>query len=514
MVDVVDKQVDVLIVGAGPTGLTLALTLARYGISFEIIDRKTTPSNNSRAIGIQPRTIEVFSRLDVAKEVLGRARTIEKGNLYFSGQWTAKLEFSRLVTPYPFVTLLRQNETEAILEAALNEHGHYVQRGESLVSLTHYPSRVLAHLESDSNRTIKAKYVVAADGANSSIRRMLALPFSGKSFKESWVLADMKAKWNISREEVHIFFSDRGVLEVFPLTDDTIRITGNLASDESFSEAELRQLIEQRSHMDVEIDEVEWFSLFRVHNRMVDSFIHNRVILMGDAAHINSPVGGQGMNTGIADSFNLGWKLWLHFKAGAPFRVVASYRDEREHVARNVLQTTNVATEVLQTTLPVLLPFQALGADVFTRVNLINQKITERIAQLHLSYPGHSRVPFLRVTEGKIFPEIEIIRTDDGLRTKISEVADGRFQVLVLDDDKRDASALYEYLNDHQSFFQIITLSKTSRPFFDQGNELAKSLFMKRGVLVIRPDGYLLHKQRHLRPEALQATMAAWLPSS
>ena len=140
---------------------------------------------------------------------------------------------------------------------------------------------------------------------------MLALPFSGKSFKESWVLADMKAKWNISREEVHIFFSDRGVLEVFPLTDDTIRITGNLASDESFSEAELRQLIEQRSHMDVEIDEVEWFSLFRVHNRMVDSFIHNRVILMGDAAHINSPVGGQGMNTGIADSFNLGWKLWL-----------------------------------------------------------------------------------------------------------------------------------------------------------------------------------------------------------
>ncbi|ERG66615.1 hypothetical protein M467_04905 [Exiguobacterium chiriqhucha RW-2] len=509
----VDKQVDVLIVGAGPTGLTLALTLARYGISFEIIDRKTTPSNNSRAIGIQPRTIEVFSRLDVAKEVLDRARTIEKGNLYFSGQWTAKLEFSRLVTPYPFVTLLRQNETEAILEAALNEHGHYVQRGEALVSLTHYPSRVLAHLESDSNRTIEAKYVVAADGANSTIRRMLALPFSGKSFKESWVLADMKAKWNISREEVHIFFSDRGVLEVFPLTDDTIRITGNLASDESFNEAELRELIEQRSHMDVEIDEVEWFSLFRVHNRMVDSFIHNRVILMGDAAHINSPVGGQGMNTGIADSFNLGWKLWLHLKAGAPFRVVDSYRDEREHVARNVLQTTNVATEVLQTTLPVLLPFQALGADVFTRVNLINQKITERIAQLHLSYPGHSRVPFLRVTEGKIFPEIEIIRTDDGLRTKISEVADGRFQVLVLDDDKRDASALYDYLNDHQSFFQIITLSKTSRPFFDQGNELAKSLFMKRGVLVIRPDGYLLHKQRHLRPEALQATMAAWLPS-
>lgn len=509
----VDKQVDVLIVGAGPTGLTLALTLARYGISFEIIDRKTTPSNNSRAIGIQPRTIEVFSRLDVAKEVLDRARTIEKGNLYFSGQWTAKLEFSRLVTPYPFVTLLRQNETEAILEAALNEHGHYVQRGEALVSLTHYPSRVLAHLESDSNRTIEAKYVVAADGANSSIRRMLALPFSGKSFKESWVLADMKAKWNISREEVHIFFSDRGVLEVFPLTDDTIRITGNLASDESFSEAELRELIEQRSHMAVEIDEVEWFSLFRVHNRMVDSFIHNRVILMGDAAHINSPVGGQGMNTGIADSFNLGWKLWLHLKAGAPFRVVDSYRDEREHVARNVLQTTNVATEVLQTTLPVLLPFQALGADVFTRVNLINQKITERIAQLHLSYPGHSRVPFLRVTEGKIFPEIEIIRTDDGLRTKISEVADGRFQVLVLDDDKRDTSALYDYLNDHQSFFQIITLSKTSRPFFDQGNELAKSLFMKRGVLVIRPDGYLLHKQRHLRPEALQATMAAWLPS-
>lgn len=509
-----NQQVDVLIVGAGPTGLTLALTLARYGVSFEIIDKKTTPSNNSRAIGIQPRTIEVFSRLDVSNEVLERARTIEKGNLYFSGQWTAKLEFSQLVTPYPFVTLLRQNETESILEKALNSHGHYVKRGESLISLTHYPTRVLAHLESDSNRnrTIDAKYVIGADGANSSIRRMLALPFSGKSFRESWVLADLKAKWNISREEVHIFFSDRGVLEVFPLTNNTIRITGNLRNDDEFNESKLHELLEQRSHMPIEIDKVEWFSLFRVHNRMVDSFIHNRVILMGDAAHINSPVGGQGMNTGIADSFNLGWKLWLHLKAGAPYRVVTSYRNEREHVAKNVLQTTNVATEVLQTTLPILLPFQALGADVFTRINFINQKITERIAQLHLSYPGHLRAPLSRVAEGKIFPEIELIRTDDGLRQKISEVADGRFQVLVLEDGNRESDELYNYLMEHQAYFQVITLSRTSRPFFDQGNELAKSFFMKRGVLVIRPDGYLLHKQRHLRLKPLRDKLSSWLP--
>ncbi|MBR3216425.1 MAG: FAD-dependent monooxygenase, partial [Exiguobacterium sp.] len=228
-----DEQVDVLIVGAGPTGLTLGLTLARYGVSFQIIDRKTTPSDNSRAIGIQPRTIEVFSRLDVAQEVLERARTIERGNLYFSGQWTAKLEFSKLVTPYPFVTLLRQNETEEILERALRNHGHVVKRGETLSSITQYPSRTIAHLTATDGvtRAVEAKYVVAADGANSSVRRMLALPFSGKSFKEAWVLADLKADWPISREEVHIFFSDRGVLEVFPLTDETIRITGNLRTD-------------------------------------------------------------------------------------------------------------------------------------------------------------------------------------------------------------------------------------------------------------------------------------------
>ena len=506
-------EVDVLIVGAGPTGLTLGLTLARYGISFEIIDRKTTPSNNSRAIGIQPRTIEVFSRLDVASEVLSRARTIERGNLYFSGQWTAKLEFSKLVTPYPFVTLLRQNETESILERALNRHGHMVKRGESLVSLTHYPTRAVAHLESDAGeRMVEAKYIVAADGANSTIRRMLALPFAGKSFKEAWVLADLKADWPISREEVHIFFSDRGVLEVFPLTNETIRITGNLRTDEPFDESKLRDLIEQRSHMPVVIEDVEWFSLFRVHNRMVDSFIHHRVILMGDAAHINSPVGGQGMNTGIADSFNLGWKLWLHLKAGAPFHVVESYCEEREYVAKNVLQTTNVATEVLQTTLPVLLPFQAMGADVFTRVNLVNQKITERISQLHLAYPKRFRLPFGRVAEGKIFPEIEILRTDDGMRTKISEVADGRFQVLILDDGKRDLSALKHYLSKYHAFLQIIVLSKNSRPFFDQGNELAKSLFMKRGILVIRPDGYLLHKQTHVRIAPLEAKLADWIP--
>lgn len=511
-----DEQVDVLIVGAGPTGLTLGLTLARYGVSFQIIDRKTTPSDNSRAIGIQPRTIEVFSRLDVAQEVLERARTIERGNLYFSGQWTAKLEFSKLVTPYPFVTLLRQNETEEILERALRNHGHVVKRGETLSSITQYPSRTIAHLTATDGmtRAVEAKYVVAADGANSSVRRMLALPFSGKSFKEAWVLADLKADWPISREEVHIFFSDRGVLEVFPLTDETIRITGNLRTDESFQESDLQELVEQRSHMPIHIHDVEWFSLFRVHNRMVDTFIHNRIILMGDAAHINSPVGGQGMNTGIADAFNLGWKLWLHLKTGAPHHVVSTYRDEREHVARNVLQTTNIATEMLQTTLPMLLPFQAIGADVFTRVNLVNQKITERISQLHLSYPNALRLPFRRVAEGKIFPETEILRTDDGFRTKISEIADGRFQVLVFDDGKRDLTSIYDYLNKNQPFIQTITLSKTSRPFFDQGNELAKSLFMKRGILVIRPDGYLLHKQHHVRLKPLQDKLAVWLPSS
>lgn len=509
-----DEQVDVLIVGAGPTGLTLGLTLAKYGISFKIIDRKTTPSENSRAIGIQPRTIEVFSRLDVAKEVLQRARTIEKGNLYFSGQWTAKLEFSKLVTPYPFVTLLRQNETEAILEKSLNDYGHFVCRGESLVSLTHYPTRTIAHLESHKgvHRSVEAKYVVAADGANSSIRRMLALPFSGKSFREAWVLADLKASWPISREEVHIFFSEEGVLEVFPLTNNTIRITGNLRSDEPFDESKLRKLIEQRSKMPVHIQEIEWFSLFRVHNRMVDSFIHNRVIMMGDAAHINSPVGGQGMNTGIADAFNLGWKLWLHFKANAPYEIVRSYQEEREHVARNVLQTTNVATEMLQTTLPILLPFQALGADVFTRVNVVNQKITERISQLHLSYQQPLRFPFRRVARGKIFPETEILRADDGFRTKISEIADGRFQVLLLDDGKRDLSHIYDYLHRHQAFIQVITLGKNSRPFFDQGNELAKSLFMRRGILVIRPDGYLLYKQKHMRLKPLQEQLSFWIP--
>lgn len=511
-----DEQVDVLIVGAGPTGLTLGLTLARYGVSFQIIDRKTSPSDNSRAIGIQPRTIEVFSRLDVAKEVLGRARTIERGNLYFSGQWTAKLEFSKLVTPYPFVTLLRQNETEEILESSLNDHGHSVRRGEALVSLTQYPSRAVAHLSSSDggHRTVTAKYVIAADGANSSIRRMLALPFSGKSFKEAWVLADLKVSWAISREEVHIFFSEQGVLEVFPLTDESIRITGNLRTDESFDESKLHELIEQRSHMPVEINQIEWFSLFRVHNRMVDAFIHNRVILMGDAAHINSPVGGQGMNTGIADAFNLGWKLWLHLKAGAPHQIITTYRDEREHVARDVLQTTNVATEMLQTTLPVLLPFQAIGADVFTRVNLINQKITERISQLHLTYPQPFRIPFQRVAAGKIFPETEILRADDGFRVKISEIADGRFQILILDDGKRDLTEIYEYLNRYQSFVQVITLSRTSRPFFDQGNELAKSLFMRRGILVIRPDGYLLHKQHHVRLKPLTEKLSIWFPQT
>ncbi|MGL6102803.1 MAG: FAD-dependent monooxygenase, partial [Exiguobacterium acetylicum] len=206
-----NKKLDVLIIGAGPTGLTLALALSRYGLSFRIVERASGPSVVSKAIGIQARSLELFARLGVAEELMENAIKINQGNLYVNGAWQAKLDFTDLNTPFPFVTLLPQSETERILEAQLATYGHAVERETELTGFAQFPTFVTASLQhKGETETVDASFIIGADGANSFVRRELGLPFSGKSFKESWALADVEVDWPLSSEEVHIFFSDHG----------------------------------------------------------------------------------------------------------------------------------------------------------------------------------------------------------------------------------------------------------------------------------------------------------------
>ncbi|WP_029330577.1 FAD-dependent monooxygenase [Exiguobacterium oxidotolerans] len=507
------KNIDVLIIGAGPTGLTLALALSRYGLTFRIIERASGPSVVSKAIGIQARSLELFARLGVAEELMAEAIKINQGNLYVNGAWQAKLDFTDLNTPFPFVTLLPQSETERILEQRLLDYGHHVERDTELTGFAQFPTFVTASIRKNNVvETVDASFVVGADGANSFVRRELGLPFSGKSFKESWALADIEVDWPLSSEEVHIFFSDHGVIESFPLQSNLFRITGNLTNGVVPTDhAAIEDFLKNRAKVPFKLKKVHWYSMFRVHNRIIEKFGHHRIYLVGDAAHINSPVGGQGMNTGIADAMNLAWKLWCVHEFKASFPLLDSYSTERREAARGILRSTNLATELLQINVPFLLPLQEKVIRNSLKITPLHHYVTNRIAQLNSNYhPSDTfvtqgRFGLLAPKPGEPMPYSEVVNP----RTKKNELllrrADRNFLLLLFLPRQSDESELTPYKElaySYPDLFETVSIHQELKEdgVVDQGGELARKFGIKQcGLYLIRPDGYIAYRQQGLK---------------
>jgi len=512
----VNKKLDVLIIGAGPTGLTLALALSRYGLSFRIVERASGPSVVSKAIGIQARSLELFARLGVAEDLMENAIKINQGNLYVNGAWQAKLDFTDLNTPFPFVTLLPQSETERILEAQLAKYGHVVERETELTGFAQFPTFVTASLQhKGETETVDASFIIGADGANSFVRRELGLPFSGKSFKESWALADIEVDWPLSSEEVHIFFSDHGVIESFPLQSNLFRITGNLTSGPVPTDHKaIDDFLQNRAKVPFELKKVHWYSMFRVHNRIIEKFGHHRIYLIGDAAHINSPVGGQGMNTGIADAMNLAWKLWCVHQFKASFPLLDSYSVERREAAQGILRSTNLATELLQINIPFLLPLQEKIIRNSLKIAPLHHFVTNRIAQLNSHYPASSTFVTqghfspLTPKPGEPMPYSEVVHP----RTKKNELllrrADRNF-LLLLFLPKNATDDLLEPFKElaytYPDLFETVPIHQSLKEdgVVDQGGELARRFGIKQsGLYLIRPDGYIAYRQQGLKSKS------------
>ncbi|MDX1258705.1 FAD-dependent monooxygenase [Exiguobacterium sp. K1] len=507
------KKIDVLIIGAGPTGLTLALALSRYGLTFRIIERASGPSVVSKAIGIQARSLELFARLGVADALMENAIKINQGNLYVNGAWQAKLDFTDLNTPFPFVTLLPQSETERILETRLKEDGHTVERETELTGFAQFPTFVTASIRKhDVTETVDASFIIGADGANSFVRRELGLPFSGKSFKESWALADIEVDWPLSSEEVHIFFSDHGVIESFPLQSNLFRITGNLTNGNVPTDhSAIEDFLKNRAKVPFTLKKVHWYSMFRVHNRIIEKFGHHRIYLIGDAAHINSPVGGQGMNTGIADAMNLAWKLWCVHRFKASFPLLDSYSVERREAARGILRSTNLATELLQINVPFLLPLQEKVIRNSLKITPLHHYVTNRIAQLNSNYQSsrlfvtQGNFPLLTPRPGEPMPYSEVVNP----RTKKNELllrrADRNFLLLLFLPREAGEQTLLpfkELAYSYPDLFETVSIHQELKDdgVVDQGGELARKFGIKQaGLYLIRPDGYIAYRQQGLK---------------
>jgi 2-polyprenyl-6-methoxyphenol hydroxylase-like FAD-dependent oxidoreductase len=346
-------DVDVLIVGAGPTGLMLANQLGRRGIRPLIIDRHSGPAQQSRALGVHARTMEIYSKLGVVERALSLGKAGTGANMWAQGRHMARIplgEAGKAVTPYPYVFILGQDDNEVILGERLRDWGVDIQWNTELVGLEQHQDHVVATLRQpdQSSRTVTAAWVAGCDGARSAVRELNGITFPGAPYEHVFFVADTVATGTMVADEVNVYLLKSGFHLFFPMRGkDHWRVVGILPP-ELRNQADLAfeavvPFLRTEAGSNLEFQACSWFSTYRIHHRAASRFRKGRCFLLGDAAHIHSPVGAQGMNTGLQDAYNLAWKLALVLRKEAGEPLLDTYEEERIPIAQRLLNTTDRA---------------------------------------------------------------------------------------------------------------------------------------------------------------------------
>ena len=343
----------VLIVGAGPTGLAAALALAKLGVSVRLIDRNAGPSTRSKALGVQAGTLECLEAAigpEIVREMLAAGRPAREAWIHLDAAAPIRIDLASIPSAYPFILILAQSETERILETHLARGSVRVERETELVSFAEIGEKIVAkiRLPSGEIEEVRSSFLIGADGAHSAVRHGLDLPFEGAAYEGTFVLGDVTLGWPWPYDSIRTFVSEQGVIASFPMKGDRryrlilIPRGAPAASDDAdIGLDEFRAITERLGAGKIRVESADWLTRFRVHHRMVRHFGKGRAFLAGDAAHIHSPAGGQGMNTGIQDALNLAFKLSAVLSGDLPFSRLADYERERVPVARGVLHGTD-----------------------------------------------------------------------------------------------------------------------------------------------------------------------------
>ncbi|PIG91466.1 FAD-dependent monooxygenase [Gloeocapsopsis sp. IPPAS B-1203] len=350
-------QTNVIIVGAGPTGLSLAVQLMRYNIDFVIFDKKEGVTELSKALVVHARTLEIYDQVDLAKKAVAGGEQVQQVAFMHDGKVSARLDFSDFgagLSPFPFMLVFEQSKNEHLLYEHLQRNGKAVLWQTELESLTQDADNVRVVVKTISGETqiIEASYLVGCDGASSPTRQILGLPFEGSTHPRLFYVADVQMEFSKDEGTAYPVLGHDSFVLMVPMQDEKRwRLIGNLPEYEDEIDREIlfdavepkvKQLVQQP----LEITALHWFSTYKVHTRRAETFSAGRCFLAGDAAHIHTPAGGQGMNTGIQDAYNLAWKLAFVLRGNAHNSLLATYNEERVANAKRLLQTTDQFFEV------------------------------------------------------------------------------------------------------------------------------------------------------------------------
>ena len=397
-------KTQVLIAGAGPTGLMMACQLQRWGIDFIIIDDKDAVTDKSKALAVQARSLEIFRQMGIADVAVKRGTQAKALNLVVKDKARARIPFGNIgegLSPYPYILMLEQSDNEALLNEDLEAHGGKVLWKHEFINFTEEGGGINATVKNSegANITIQARYMVGADGAKSPVRHLLSLPFTGGTYEHVFFVADTKVNWKLPPDELYIIFSLKTFSAFFPMSGESrFRLVGTMpekfTDDGSVTFADIEDTV--RSQMDIPItfSDTSWFSIYRVHHRVAGTFRKGNVFLAGDAAHVHSPVGAQGMNTGLQDAYNLAWKMAWALKGIAGENLLDTYHEERHKIATILVQTTDRLFSVVNDPglLARVFKFYLLPffAPILMGMNAFKTKLFKLASQIAVKYPHSS----------------------------------------------------------------------------------------------------------------------------
>jgi 2-polyprenyl-6-methoxyphenol hydroxylase-like FAD-dependent oxidoreductase len=544
---VFQEQLGVLIVGAGPTGLTLAAQLHAHRAGVRIVDRQLDRVHESRALAVQPRTLEVLRALGISDRLVERGNDAVQLRLHLGERVVPIRLFDVGLdgTAYPFLLFVSQAETEAVLNEHLAQRGIEVERGVELVSFSTGKQQVSCTLRhrDGSTEQVRARYLVGCDGAHSSVRQGAGIPFEGGRYPHTFALADLEVDGELERDVAHAYLGASGMLFFFPLgRPATWRMAGmrpmvsgaNEHEQEAVepSLADLQAIADAFTGGRLRLRDPVWLTYFRLHHRHATRYRAGRVFLAGDAAHIHSPAGAQGMNTGIQDAWNLGWKLALVERGLADHGLLDTYEAERRPVGRRVLRFTDRATRIAISPSPLIRLMRTRVVPRLAPLALRSKRgrtfVYRTLSQLAIRYrhspaveegqPALHRGP----KAGDRLPDARIVR--DGQTIWLQEaLATPTFHLLLcgspVDWNRNRVAALQDR---YAGLVAIHHLAREAAPgvLHDvDGQAFARLGVARLGVeraahFLVRPDGYIGYSSGGPDLNGLERYLARWLPGA